>query len=158
MKNSDIIFINNNIKFNFRVGLIIQNKNRFLLQKSIKDDFFGLIGGRVQLGENTKKTAIREAKEELDIDINEDNLKINFISENFFSYNTQKFHEILYIYKYRIDDFHELAKKDNFPCCDKISTTMQWFDIHDIKDLDLRPCFIKTNIEKNQFKFVINAE
>ena len=158
MTASDIVFTNDNIKFNFRVGLIIQNNGRFLLQKSIKDVFWGLIGGRVQLGENTKSAAVREAKEELEINIKEDDLEINFISENFFYYNAQRYHEILYVYRYNVDEQDEISKKDNFQCCDNATINVKWFNLAEIKDLDLRPSFVKNSIENRDFQFVINDE
>ncbi|GKU24647.1 NUDIX hydrolase [Clostridium folliculivorans] len=52
--------------------LIINDKNEVLLQKRGTYPFkWGLIGGITELGESLEETAIREAKEETGLDINE---------------------------------------------------------------------------------------
>ena len=60
---------------------IINSKNKILIQKRsplkrLDPNVWAMTGGSVILGENSLKTIIREAKEELYIDINTDNLKL----------------------------------------------------------------------------------
>lgn len=87
MKENDICINNENAKFNFRVAAIFRYNNKVLIQKSEKDDFYGLIGGRVKLGEKTIEALKRKIKEEVDFDIKEENCKLLRVCENFFSYN-----------------------------------------------------------------------
>ena len=56
----DISYKEDNIKFNFRVAVILQNNNRILVQHNEGDVNYRLIGGRVQLLENTVQAIIRE--------------------------------------------------------------------------------------------------
>ena len=42
----DITFKYENIKFDYRVAAIIENNNRFLLQKMKQDDAYTLVGGK----------------------------------------------------------------------------------------------------------------
>lgn len=59
---------------------IINNENKILIQKRseqkrLEPNVWAMTGGSVILGENSKETIVREAKEELDIDINPNELK-----------------------------------------------------------------------------------
>lgn len=63
---------------------IINSDNKILIQKRSKQknlypNVWAMTGGAVILGENSKETIVREAKEELNIDINQDEL--TFISK-----------------------------------------------------------------------------
>lgn len=60
---------------------IINSENKILIQKRsplkrLDPNVWAMTGGSVILGENSLKTIIREAREELNIDIDEDNLKL----------------------------------------------------------------------------------
>lgn len=60
---------------------IINSDNKILIQKRsplkrLEPSVWAMTGGSVVLGENSLKTIVREAKEELDIDINANNLKL----------------------------------------------------------------------------------
>ena len=71
----DILFKYENLKgkFNFRVAAFIQNGEKLLLQKSDKDSFYGLIGGRVSFCETTFEAIIREVNEETGVTLNDKN-------------------------------------------------------------------------------------
>ena len=75
-KTNDISFKYENLKgkFNFRVAAFIQNGEKLLLQKSDKDSFQGLIGGRVSFGETTFEAIIREVNEETGVTLNDEKL------------------------------------------------------------------------------------
>ena len=60
---------------------IINSDNKILIQKRAKQkklepNVWAMTGGSVILGENSINTIVREAKEELNIDINADDLKL----------------------------------------------------------------------------------
>ena len=139
----DISYNLNNEKFNFRVALIISNNNRILLEKSIKNDYWSLVGGRVKLGETTIQAIIRETQEELEIEIDEKELKLNSITENFFTYNNINFHELLFIYQIELRD-NEIVNQQDFECKDKDNITHHWFNIEEIKTLNVKPNELRT--------------
>ena len=102
-----------NIKFDYRVAAIIENNNRFLLQKMKQDDAYTLVGGRVTLLTTSKESLIRELKEEINLNVTQKDLKLLEIAENFFDYKDenetlQKVHSVLFIYKVNITSLRSL--------------------------------------------------
>lgn len=154
MKDNDICINNENAKFNFRVAAIFRYKNKVLIQKSEKDNFYGLIGGRVKLDEKTIEALKREIKEEVDFDVKEENCKLLRVCENFFSYNFKKFHELLFIYCVEIEDEENIEKQD-FVCFDKTTTKMCWFKQEKIQDIDIRPKEIKEALLSNKLEHIV---
>ena len=141
--NMDIKFVNDDgIKFNFRVAAIFKNGNKVLLQKNKKSgDYYSLIGGRVKFLEDTKKAMIREIKEEVGVNIKDDELSLLEVVENFFVYDNTKFHELLFVYKV---DNESINNKDNFYTLDKDKNSInKWYDIDEAKNFDIRPSFAK---------------
>ena len=102
MSKLDISYYNQeeNIKFNFRVAAIIKYKDHILLQKSSNNYYWSLIGGRVNLGEDTLSAIAREIKEETGFKLNKKDFKLIRVIENFFEYHIDqsKYHELLFIY------------------------------------------------------------
>lgn len=74
------------IILNFSSAIIVNNKNEVLLQKRYKNkDIWGIIGGIMNYGESSEEAAIREAKEETNLDIKIDYL-IGIYSKYFHHY------------------------------------------------------------------------
>lgn len=65
--NKDINFEKNGIIFNYRVAIIIKKDEKLLVQKNSKVNHYTLPGGRCELLENSKDTAIREFKEKQEL-------------------------------------------------------------------------------------------
>lgn len=86
------------------------------MQKSDKDSFYGLIGGRVSFGETTFDAIKREVNEEIGVTLNEESIYFFKIVENFFNYDNKRFHELLFVYKIENNDLNKL---DNFKTLDK---------------------------------------
>lgn len=143
MKKRDISFKieEENIKFNFRVAALISTKDKILLQSTTNDDFLSLLGGRVQLFEDTKSAIIRECKEEIGIEFKEKDLKLLDVVENFFTYNNTKYHEILYIYK--IKPPKTLINQNIIKTLDKNNSINKWYDMKEIEKLNIKPEIIK---------------
>ena len=72
----NIHFKQHDITFNFRVGVMIEYKDKVLLETNGK--FWNFIGGRVHFGDSTIEAINREVKEELDITLK--NLKLINVS------------------------------------------------------------------------------
>ncbi len=79
-----------NYILNVRAGAIIIHNGKVLLHKNEKSDHFCIIGGRVQIGEDSETTAKREVEEELGKEIKIENFVATI--ENFFEMDEQKYH------------------------------------------------------------------
>lgn len=143
MEKNDISYKNEEFKtkFNFRVALIATNGEKILLQKSDKDDYWSLIGGRVRLNEDTKSAIIREVLEETGVTLEESELNLIKVIENFFTYKDTRFHEILYIYK--VDKNETLSNMDEFKTLDKDCVINKWVETNKLENMDVRPAIVK---------------
>ena len=67
----DISIMIENVKFNYRAGLIIECGDEILVEVNPKNDFVTLPGGRVKTMESSKEGLKREMKEELCYSLND---------------------------------------------------------------------------------------
>ena len=93
-----------NKKFNFRVALVPYKDGKILVQNSVKDGYLSLVGGRVKLNETTIEAVKRETEEELGFELDASKLSLIKVCENFFTYNDKDFHEILFVYKFILNN------------------------------------------------------
>lgn len=143
MGNKDIVIKDGKNKFNYRVAGIFEYDNKLLIQKSDKDTFYSLIGGRVKFNETSREAIKREIKEEIKFAVKEEKLKLVRIYENFFKYGPARYHELLFIYVIKVQDDDELEKNCDFYCSDKPTTKMLWIHKEKLQDMDIRPKEIK---------------
>lgn len=93
----NILFSDKEYIFSHRVGGILIQNGKILLQKPKNDDY-AIIGGHVNLFETTENALRREFKEELHTEIEIDNLMA--IGEVFFPWGKKPCHQISLYYKY----------------------------------------------------------
>ena len=129
-------------KLNIRAaGLIIHN-NKVLTHKDVKKDHYCIPGGRIEIGENSEKTILREFEEELGKPIE----IIDYVStiENFFEMNNKPYHELYFLYK--IDFANEEDKKIEYTMKNnegKDYLVYEWIDIKEIDKYNILPVCIK---------------
>lgn len=134
----DVVIKTDKQKFNFRVAVIpYNNNNQVLLQRVKNEEYLSLIGGRVKLGETTANALLREVQEELGILINQKNLDLVYVCENFFKINGKDIHELLFIYKYALNS------NMSYKVIDKENVKAEWFKIEDLKNLNIKPAIVK---------------
>ena len=125
--------------FNYRVGFLIFENNKVLLQKSTAGFWF-LPGGRVAFGETSLEAVRREAMEEL----HTDNAQFTFagITENFFVMDNNSFHELMIFYRVIF------AEKLNVPKEDYKGKAIVsgWFSQDQLLETDLKPSFLKHQV------------
>ena len=153
---SDVAVFVDGIKFNFRVSALIENKGRYLLEKSIKTDFLNMPGGRVLAGESTLDAIKRELEEELKLE----NVapKLIKISEQFFFFFNTKYHELNFVYYVKLKNNNPLAQSDNIQNYDNQTQTMVWIKRNDLKKYKILPEFIYTIKKSRKISHLVNKE
>ncbi len=129
-------------KFNFRVCCLIENRHRYLLEKSTTTDFLNLPGGRVQAGESTYQAIIRELQEELNL--SNIHPKLIKIAEQFFTFEGKNYHELDFVYYVKLPDSHSFCTKEEIHNLDNEKETMVWVNRKELKQYKILPEFIYT--------------
>lgn len=75
MKNNDLSIMIGDVKLNIRVGVILEYNKKILIEKNKEFDYCVLPGGRIHTLESTEEALIREVKEELGIEIKENEIR-----------------------------------------------------------------------------------
>jgi len=88
--------------FNLRAACLIMKDGKVLFQRFHDSDFWFLLGGRVEMMEDTEQTIERELREEYGWRIKDK--KLVWIVENFFRLEGRDFRELGLYYLVRIDD------------------------------------------------------
>lgn len=125
-------------------AIIINDKKQILLQRRVDNDKWGLPGGCQEIGETFEETVIREVKEETNLDVKKENLKLITIVSG----NTRRRQypngDIVYNNSalYLIDKYNGDLK------CDEESKVLEFFDIDNLPlnqhDEDLVQAYLKT--------------
>ena len=137
-------------KLNIRAACIIKHNNKVLLHKSDDKDHYCLIGGRVELGENSENTIRREIIEELgkEIDIT------RYVStiENFFEFEGSKYHEYMFVYEAEFKNEKDKLIEDTLCNIEgKDYLKYYWVDLKDIDNVDIKPKVIKDILKDGKY-------
>ena len=137
-------------KLNVRAAGVIIHNNKVLVHKNVNSDHYALVGGRIEIGENSVDTIKREIKEELGKDI-----KITeYIStiENFFEMKGSKYHEIMFVHKV---EFVDEKDKDIEYTLENIEgkdyLKYEWLELDKIEQYPLWPKAIQEVLKENKF-------
>ena len=107
------------VKFNVRAGVIMKYKDTVLVEISRAGENSVIPGGRVKINEYSRDALKREIKEEMNIDLKDNQLSFKAMIENLFNSEGIDYHELFFVYEYRLnDDDYEMFKnvgnnKDN---------------------------------------------
>ncbi len=156
---ADILFKTDDCIFSYRVGGIIINDGKILLQRSNGDEGYAIVGGHVAFGETTDETIVREFKEELGADIKVERLIA--VGENFFKWGSRSCHQINLYYLVSLSNKTQIPLEGVFGAIDelgemRIDLDMCWINIEDVKDIKLYPEELKpyvTSLPQNVVYF-----
>jgi ADP-ribose pyrophosphatase YjhB (NUDIX family) len=142
----DITYYNNdNTVFNFRTCGIILDEKRILLHRMKDDDFWTLVGGRVQMLESSDCAIKREIKEELG-----ENIEISrllWTAEHFFIFKDKHYHEISTTYLVTLQkEAWVLNQKDSFNGVEGERLIYKWFYFHELNNLNIKPGYLKEKL------------
>lgn len=137
-------------KLNIRAAGVIIHNGKILVHRNINSDHYALIGGRVEIGENSAETVKRETKEEIGKGVE----ITGYIStiENFFEMNGTKYHEIMFVHK--IEFTNEDDKKIEYTMKNiegKDYLQYEWIEINKIDEYPLLPRAVKEVLKENKF-------
>ena len=137
-------------KLNIRAAGVIIHNGKILAHRNINSDHYALVGGRVQIGENSAKTVKREIQEELG-----KNIEItSYIAtiENFFEMKGSKYHEILFVHQ--AEFINDEDKKIEYTLKNKEGKDYlqyEWLDLNKIEEYPLYPKAIQTILKEQKF-------
>lgn len=146
----DITIDVDDYKLNIRAAGVMIHNGKILLHRNINSNHYALIGGRVEIGENSLDTVKREIKEEIGKDIE----ITGYVStiENFFTMDGLKYHEIMFVYK--IEFANEEDKNIEYTMKNiegKDYLQYEWIDLDKIDDCPILPVVIKDILKENKF-------
>lgn len=146
----DITIDVENYKLNVRAAGIIIHNNKILTHKSINKDHYALIGGRVQIGEDSETTLKREIMEEIGKEI----AITGYICtiENFFEMNSEKYHEIMFVHKAEFINEEDKKIEDTLKNVEgKEHLRYEWIDLDKIEEYPIMPQAIKEILKNKKF-------
>lgn len=149
----DLTFkVGENERFNVRSAAIIRHQDNYLISKRNDKDYYSILGGRINFGEDSKAAVLREIREELGWDLSD--AKLVRIMENFFSYSDgTKFHEYLFVYLMNVSE--EYFKKGDFVNLENPNMHMLWYTKEDYLKLNIKPLVIKDVLESPDFEHLV---
>lgn len=157
MEKTDLSFINENGKFNYKVCAIIIHDKKIL---AIRDcaPYYYLPGGRVQFGETAEIALIRELYEELGVQAKI--IRPLWLNQAFFYEDVDKirFHELCI---YFLTDVSKsiICEKDSFVLMEGDKKRyFKWIEFDELKNEYFYPIFLKTAIYDLPTEFTIRSE
>lgn len=150
----DLSVMIDNVKFNYRAGLLIEKGNKVLVECNPAIDFVTLSGGRVQTLESSMDALKREIKEEMNIELDSERIKMRALIENFFEMDEKKYHELYFLYKLKVTSKDSEFKKD-MKNIDSKASYYKWVKKEDLEKENLLPVVLRDLVMRNGFETVV---
>lgn len=150
----DLSVMIDNVKFNYRAGLLIEKGNKVLVECNPSIDFVTLPGGRVQTLESSMDALKREIKEEMNIELDSERIKMRALIENFFEMDEKKYHELYFLYKIKVTSKDTEFKKD-MKNIDSKASYYKWVKKEDLEKENLLPVVLRDLVMRNGFETVV---
>lgn len=142
----DLVFRTNNGVFNYRVAAVWIRDGRVLLHRLHSEQSWSLPGGRVALMEESRTSLGRELQEELGIEVKVGDLL--WSSENFFTYDGSRYHEIGFYYRIESDDPRIPRTDEPFFGKEGPRLIFQWTPLEQLDSTELYPAFLRTALQE----------
>ena len=137
-------------KLNVRGSVLIEHNGKILAHRNINSNHYALVGGRVEIGEDSETTVKREIMEELGKKIEVTGYVATI--ENFFEMKGSKYHEIMFVHK--IEFTNEDDKKIEYTMKNiegKDYLQYEWLEMDKIDEYPLLPRAVKDILKENKF-------
>ena len=137
----DILYKEKDFVFSYRVGGILIQDGKILLQKPLNDDY-SIIGGHVAAMEITAETLKREFSEELHADVEVGELMA--VGEIFFPWGSRPCHQISLYYRVELTDPTAIPLRGSFFGYDdldnqRINLEYCWIPLEGLADIRVYP-------------------
>ncbi len=144
---SDLKIDIDGVSLNIRAGVIIRHNDDIVVEISKVGRNSVIPGGRLKINEKSSSGLMREIKEEMNFNLDENKLVMNKVFENFFNYDGKDFHEIYFLYEYSLSEkeFNELKLDTNK---DNNSTYFTFISKNDLTKYNLLPLELHNIIKK----------
>ena len=147
----DIRIKNDKFSFHYRVAGLIEQNEKFLIQKIDGYDYYILPGWHVKLGESSEAAIRREILEEVGCDIKSS--KLFCVHENFYMKNGVLEH---FIENYFLINPESELNNNNWSVQENddgriFNYNFYWLSTDEIKNIDLKPTAIKELIINNKY-------
>ena len=144
----DILYKEKDFVFSYRVGGILIQNGKILLQKPLNDDY-SIIGGHVAVLETTAQTLQREFREEIHADIEVKELLA--VGEIFFPWGARPCHQISLYYRVALKDTCAIPREGSFYGFDelgdqRINLEFRWVDMAELPNLTVYPRELTSHI------------
>ena len=155
----DILFKTEDHVFSYRVGGILVENGKVLLQRDKNGDH-AVIGGHVSFMEQAKDTLVREYMEELHVKIGVDELVA--VQENFFMWGSKPCHQVHFYYHVHLTDdtFPREGEIAGFDQLDNLRVDLDfvWVPMEQLQNISVYPRGIERLLEKQNgvIHFVYN--
>jgi 8-oxo-dGTP pyrophosphatase MutT (NUDIX family) len=151
-KETDINVNINGVQLNCRAVAIIEYNGKILFQKRMQDNFWALPGGKIRIGETTEMSIRRELEEELGLK-NFSIKNVCTISEYFFTFGTDKYHQYIFGHKVMVEPNEWIYKRQQFNGIEENENLMfKWLDIDKLDKDKIKPDFLKEQLTKINIK------
>ena len=137
-------------KLNVRAAGIIIHNGKFLAHRNVNSDHYALVGGRVEIGEDSATTVVREVQEEM-------NKKIELIGyvatiENFFEMKGRKYHEIMFVHKAEFVDEDDKKIEETIKNAEgRDELQYEWIELDKIDEYNVVPGVIKDVLKEKEW-------
>src|SRR5882757_2368780 len=140
-------------RFQVRAAAIVLHAGHVLLHRAPGDGFWALPGGRVEVGEESSATIIREMKEELGEEV--ECGKLLHVAENFFDLAGRRNHEIGFYFLVSLAETSVHLDKARSYCGveSHLNLEFRWFALEDLASINLRPTFLQISLTSNPLVF-----
>jgi 8-oxo-dGTP pyrophosphatase MutT (NUDIX family) len=141
------------------VGVII-DRERLLMHRDVRDDFWALPGGRIEFGESAGATLARELEEELGVTAEVGRLL--WVVENFFTFRGVEFHEISFYFHVSLpEDSMVKAHSEPFEGDENgVPLVFEWYRIDELESTALHPSFLRKAVAQlpQETQYVVHRD
>ena len=153
----DLSLMIDNVKFNYRAGLIIEKGGKVLVECNPEIDFVTLPGGRVKTLESSFEALKRELYEEMGIKIKKEEVKMKALIENFFEMDNKKYHELYFLYRLKVET-GDNRFKDEMKNNDSKASYYIWVKKDKLAEANLLPVILRDLVKASKFEAIVNND